>query len=67
MVITCQTGPVALATTYRTGFCVDERKCTNIQIKEAQDYTVAEEIPLMAPAASTTLLRLGRLAILKGC
>ena len=67
MVITCQTGPVALATTYRAGFCVDKRKCTNIQIQEAQDYTVAEEIPLMALAASTTLLRLGRLAVLKGC
>ena len=67
MVTTCQVGPVALVATHRAGFCVDEKKCTNIQIQEAQDYIVAEEIPLMASAASTTLLRLSRLAVLKGC
>ena len=67
MVTTCQIGPVALEAIYRAGFCVDESNCTNIKIQEAQDYTVVEEIPLMASAASTTLLRLGRLAVLKGC
>ena len=67
MVTTCQIGPVALEATYRAGFCVDKRNCTNIQIQKAQDYTVAEEIPLMAIIASTILLGLVGLAVPKGC
>ena len=67
MVKTCQIDPVALAALYRDEFCVDEGKCTNIQIQEAQDYTFSEEVPLMALAASTMLLGPGRLAVPKGC